>query len=70
MPPRALGMFFPHVDRAAGEVRRVVHPGGRIGVSIWQISQVDDVRAVLDELNLGGPGEPGWITERMSWLGC
>lgn len=37
--------------------------GGRIGVSTWQVSQAEDVRAVLDERGLGGPGEQGWITE-------
>jgi hypothetical protein len=46
-----------------GEFRRVLQPGGRIGVSTWQISQADDARAVLDELDLGGPGELGWITD-------
>jgi hypothetical protein len=46
----------------------VLEPGGRIGVSIWQVSQADDVRAVLHELGLGGPGEPGWITEH--WRTC
>jgi O-methyltransferase / aklanonic acid methyltransferase len=63
-------MFFPHLDRALAEFRRVLKPGGRIGVSTWQISQADDVRAVLDEIGVGGPGEPGWITDpaELSWL--
>lgn len=56
-------MFFPNLDRALSEFRRVLHPTGRIGISTWQVSQADDVRAVLDELGLGGPGEPGWITD-------
>jgi ubiquinone/menaquinone biosynthesis C-methylase UbiE len=56
-------MFFPHLDRALSEFRRVLEPGGRIGISTWQVSQADDVRVVLDELGLGGPGEPGWITD-------
>jgi O-methyltransferase / aklanonic acid methyltransferase len=56
-------MFFPHLDQALHEFDRVLDPGGRIGVSTWQVSQADDVRAVLDELGLGGPGEQGWITE-------
>ena len=55
-------MFFPHLDRALSEFRRVLEPGGRIGISTWQVSQADDVRVVLDDLGLGGPGEPGWIT--------
>jgi SAM-dependent methyltransferase len=57
-------MFFPRLDRALSEFRRVLEPGGRIGVSTWQVSQADDVRVVLDELGLGGPGEPGWITDQ------
>src|SRR2546421_9370601 len=36
----------------------------RVRISTWQVSQADDVRVVLDELGLGGPGEPGWITEQ------
>src|SRR6202165_1997336 len=43
-------MFFPHLDQALREFRRVLEPGGRIGVSTWQVSQADDVRVVLDEL--------------------
>jgi len=57
-------MFFPHLDQALHEFRRVLEPGGRIGVSTWQVSQADEARAVLDDLGLGGPGEPGWITHR------
>jgi O-methyltransferase / aklanonic acid methyltransferase len=56
-------MFFPHLEQALNEFRRVLEPGGRIGVSTWQVSQADEVRAVLDELGLGGPSEPGWIRE-------
>lgn len=56
-------MFFPHLDQALSEVRRVLAPGGRFGASTWQVSQADDLRAVLDDLELGGPGEPGWITD-------
>lgn len=56
-------MFFLHLDQALSEFRRVLKPGGRMGVSTWRVSQGDDLRAVLDELGLGGPGEPGWITD-------
>lgn len=56
-------MFFPHLDKALAEFQRVLRPGGRIGVSTWQVSQADDLRVVMDDLGLGGPGEPGWITD-------
>ncbi|HEV7665788.1 MAG TPA: methyltransferase domain-containing protein [Chloroflexota bacterium] len=55
-------MFFPNLDQALSDMQRVLKPNGRLGVSTWQISQADDLRAVLDDLGLGGPGEPGWIT--------
>jgi SAM-dependent methyltransferase len=59
-------MFYPHVDQALGEFRRVLKPGGRLGVSTWRVSQAEDLRAVLDELGLVGSNAqrpPGWITE-------
>ena len=45
-------MFFPHLDQALGEFRRVLKPGGRLGVSTWRVSLAEDLRAVLDELGL------------------
>jgi SAM-dependent methyltransferase len=60
-------MFFPHLDQALGEFRRVLKPGGRLGVSTWRVSLPEDLQAVLDELGLlTGSREqrpPGWITE-------
>ncbi len=58
-------MFFPHLDQALGEFRRVLKPGGRLGVSTWQASQAEDLRVVLDELGLVGSDQrpPGWISE-------
>jgi ubiquinone/menaquinone biosynthesis C-methylase UbiE len=56
-------MFFPNVDRALTEFRRVLAPAGRIGVSTWQASQADDLGTVLAELGFSGSGEPGWITD-------
>jgi ubiquinone/menaquinone biosynthesis C-methylase UbiE len=56
-------MFFPRLDQALSEMRRVLKPTGRIGVSTWRVSQADDLRAVLDDLGVGGSGEPGWITD-------
>jgi ubiquinone/menaquinone biosynthesis C-methylase UbiE len=56
-------MFFPHQDRALGEFRRVLKPGGRLGVSTWQTGQSDELVAVLRDLGLEGAQPPGWITE-------
>lgn len=59
-------MFFPHLDQALSEFRRVLKSGGRLGVSTWQHSPGDHLRAVLDELNLVGSNNqrpPGWVTE-------
>ena len=60
-------MFFPHLDQALAEFRRVLKPGGRLGVSTWRVSLAEDLQAVLDELGLvAGSNEqrpPGWITE-------
>jgi SAM-dependent methyltransferase len=59
-------MFFPHLDQALGEFRRVLKPGGRLGISTWRVSQSEDLQVVLDELGLVGNSAqrpPGWITE-------
>jgi SAM-dependent methyltransferase len=40
-------MFFPHLDRALAEVRRVLKPGGQLGVSTWRVTPVDDLGEVL-----------------------
>jgi hypothetical protein len=56
-------MFFPRLQQALGEFRRVLRPDGRVGLSTWQRSQVEDLAEVLQALDLGGAAEPGWITE-------
>ena len=59
-------MFFPHLDRALGEFRRVLKPDGRLGISTWQTSPGDHLRTLLEELELVGSDNqrpPGWITD-------
>ena len=59
-------MFFPHLDHALAQFRRVLRPGGRLGVSTWRVSPAEDLRAALGELSLLGSNNqrpPGWITE-------
>jgi ubiquinone/menaquinone biosynthesis C-methylase UbiE len=56
-------MFFPNLDRALAEFRRLLKPGGRLGVSTWRVSQAEDLNAIVDEFGLGNPRPPGWISE-------
>jgi ubiquinone/menaquinone biosynthesis C-methylase UbiE len=56
-------MFFPNLDGTLGEFRRVLKPGGRLGISTWRVSETEDLGAVLDELGLQPGRPPGWITE-------
>jgi SAM-dependent methyltransferase len=59
-------MFFPNLGRALGEFRRVLKPGGRLGVSTWRVSLAEDLYVVLGDLGLWGnesEARPGWITE-------
>jgi O-methyltransferase/aklanonic acid methyltransferase len=56
-------MFFPDQAGALGEFRRVLKPGGRLGVSTWRAPQTSDLHAVLAALGFKLPQPPGWITE-------
>ena len=56
-------MFFPDLDRALAEVRRVLKPGGRLGVSTWRVSPIEDLSTVVGALGLGTGHSPGWISE-------
>ena len=56
-------MFFPDRERALREMRRVLAPGGRLGVSTWQVSQSEEVSLALNQLGLGTGHPPGWIAE-------
>lgn len=56
-------MFFLDLGRALGEFRRVLKPAGRIGVSTFQVSQADDLIAVLDEFFPAARMSSTWITD-------
>ncbi len=45
-------MFFPDLPHTLAEFRRVLKPGGRLGVSTWRVAQADQLGAVVAQLGL------------------
>ena len=56
-------MFFPHLDQALAEFRRVLKPGGRLGVSTWQAPQAEDLQVVMDDLGVLGDTQQRPLSE-------
>ncbi|MGE0748156.1 MAG: class I SAM-dependent methyltransferase [Rhodospirillales bacterium] len=56
-------MFFPDQARALAECRRVLKPGGAIGLTTWRSAQTAELEAPLREVGVAPPLAPGWITE-------
>ena len=56
-------MFFPDQDRSLAQMRRVLKSGGCLAISTWRVSQVDELRPVLNAMGIPAGRNPGWITE-------
>jgi ubiquinone/menaquinone biosynthesis C-methylase UbiE len=56
-------MFPPDQLQALREFRRVLRPGGRLGLSTWREGESQSLLMVLNRLGHGQPRLPGWITE-------
>jgi SAM-dependent methyltransferase len=56
-------MFPPDQRRALAEMRRVLRPGGRIGLSTWRESESHDLSIVMGRMGHEPVRPPGRITE-------
>ena len=57
-------MFFPDQLRALEQFRRILKPGGKLGLTTWRFGQNSEFDPVMTELGMKiPPHAPGWITE-------
>ena len=56
-------MFPPDQLQALRELRRVLRPGGRLGVTTWRQAESYDLSEVLKGMGVGTGPNPGWVTE-------